>query len=98
LVEELKDPQATPLPGRAGEAAMERFARQVADRLAQAYAQARFEYLRIAAEPRFLGPLRAAIDQHLDLHRALLEWRPLEVVPIEKEVEALRPLDGGDGS
>ena len=29
------------------------------------------------------GPLRAEIDRRLDLHRAVLEWRALEVIPPE---------------
>ncbi|HJV63542.1 MAG TPA: host attachment protein [Albitalea sp.] len=40
----------------------ELFARRVAERLAQAHAQGRFERLRIAAAPRFLGRLRKALD------------------------------------
>ncbi|MBK6007923.1 host attachment protein [Ramlibacter ginsenosidimutans] len=60
---------------------MQRLARHVADVLEQAYAQARFEFLRIAVEPRFEGPLRAEIDRRLDLHRAVLEWRALQVIP-----------------
>jgi hypothetical protein len=94
LLEELSDPQATPVPGQARTAAeLQRFARQVVDRLEQAYAQARFEFLRIAAEPRLLDPLRAEIDQHLDLHRAVLEWRAMQVIPPEA-AEALRQMAG----
>jgi len=37
----------------------------VADRLAQAHSQGRFERLRIAAAPRFLGRLRKALDPQL---------------------------------
>jgi len=40
----------------------ELFARRVAERLAQAYGQGRFERLRIAAAPRFLGRLRKVMD------------------------------------
>jgi protein required for attachment to host cells len=40
----------------------ELFARRVAERLAQAHAQGRFERLRIAAAPRFLGRLRKVLD------------------------------------
>lgn len=39
----------------------ELFARRVAERLSQAHAQGRFERLRIAAAPRFLGRLRKAL-------------------------------------
>lgn len=39
----------------------ELFARRVAERLAQAHAQGRFERLRIAAAPRFLGRLRQVL-------------------------------------
>jgi hypothetical protein len=81
LLQELVDPQAAPEPGEPAGEPMRRFARQVADVLEQAYAQARFEFLRIAVEPRFEGPLRAEIDRRLDLHRAVLEWRALEVIP-----------------
>jgi hypothetical protein len=81
LLQEVVDPQATPKPGAPSGAPMQRFARQVADLLEQAYAQGRFEFLRIVAEPRFEGPLRAEIDRRLDLHRAVLEWRALEVIP-----------------
>jgi protein required for attachment to host cells len=84
LLEELADPHATPVPGQTRTAEeLERFARQVVARLKQAQADARFEYLRIAAEPRMLGALRTEIDRHLDLHRAVLEWRELNVVPVE---------------
>jgi protein required for attachment to host cells len=38
------------------------FARRLADRLAQARSQGRFERLCIAAAPRFLGRLRKALD------------------------------------
>lgn len=40
----------------------ELFARRVAERLAQAHRQGRFERLRIAAAPRFLGRLRKMLD------------------------------------
>lgn len=78
---EVVDPQAVPQPGEPAAAPMQRLARRVADLLEQEYAQARFEYLRIAVEPRFEGPLRAEIARHLDLHRAVLEWRELERIP-----------------
>jgi protein required for attachment to host cells len=38
------------------------FARRVAQRLAQAHQQGRFERLRIAAAPRFLGRLRKVLE------------------------------------
>jgi hypothetical protein len=94
LLQEVVDPQATPKPGAPSGEPMQRFARQVADLLEQAYAEARFSFLRIAAEPRFEGPLRAEIDRRLDLHRAVLEWRALEVVPLE----AAAALQGAEGS
>ena len=81
LLQEVVVPQATPTPGGSSGEPMQRFARQVADLLEQAYAQARFEFLRVAVEPRFHGPLRAEIDRRLDLRRAVLEWRELEVIP-----------------
>lgn len=40
----------------------EAFARRIAARLAQARSEGRYERLRIAAAPRFLGRLRKAID------------------------------------
>jgi hypothetical protein len=83
LLQELVDRQATPKPGEPSDEPMRRFARQVVDVLEQAYAQARFEFLRIEAEPRFQGLLRAEIERRLDLHRAVLEWRALEVIPPE---------------
>jgi protein required for attachment to host cells len=43
----------------------ELFARQVAARLAEAHRQHRFEHLRIAAAPRFLGRLRKALDREV---------------------------------
>ena len=82
LLQEVVDPQAEPKPGEASDEAMQRLARKAADMLEQAYAQARFEFLRIVVEPRFEGPLRAEIDRRLDLHRAVLEWRALEVIPL----------------
>ena len=75
LLQEVVDPQAVPKPGEPSGEPMQRLARQVADLLEQAYAQARFEFLRIAVEPRFEDVLRA------DLHRAVIEWRVLAVVP-----------------
>lgn len=81
LLQEMVDPQAAPTPGEPSGEAMQRLARKVADLLEQAYAQARFEFLRIVVEPRFEGPLRAEIDRRLDLHRAVLEWRMLEAIP-----------------
>jgi hypothetical protein len=94
LLQELVDPQATPKPGEASGEPMQRFARQVADLLEQAYAQGRFEFLRIAVEPRFQDPLRAEVDRRLDLHRAVLEWRALAVIP----PEAAAALPGAAGS
>jgi hypothetical protein len=91
VLEELTDPLATPTPGAATDDEVRRFARQVVDRLEQAYAQAGFEYLRIAAEPRMIEPLRREIDKHLDLHRAVLEWRALTVIPIDA-VEVVRGM------
>lgn len=88
LVQELVDPQATPRPGEPSDEPMRRFARKVVDVLEQAYAQARFEFLRIAVEPRFLGPLRSEIDGRLDLPRAVLEWRALELIPPEAAAAA----------
>ena len=81
LLQEVVDPQAEPKPGEPSEDAMRRLARRVADLLEQAYAQARFEFLRIAVEPRFESALRSEIDRRLDLHRAVLEWRVLEGIP-----------------
>lgn len=81
LLQELVDPQAAPKPGEPSGEAMRRLARQVVDVLEEAYAQARFEYLRIAVEPRFEGPLRAEVDRRMDLRRAVLEWRALQVIP-----------------
>jgi protein required for attachment to host cells len=43
----------------------ELFARRVAERLEQARRQGRFERLRIAAAPRFLGRLRKMLDPQL---------------------------------
>jgi hypothetical protein len=86
LLEELLDPQATLKPGEPSAEPMQRFARQVVELLEQAYAQARFEYLRIDVEPRFQDSLRAEIERHLDLHRAVIEWRALEVIPLEAAI------------
>ena len=81
LLQEVVDPQAVPAHGEPSGEAMQRLARKVADLLEQAYAQARFEFLRIAVEPRFEGVLRGEIARRLDLHRAVLEWRVLAVIP-----------------
>jgi protein required for attachment to host cells len=43
----------------------ELFARRLALRLAEAHRQHRFEHLRIAAAPRFLGRLRKALDREV---------------------------------
>jgi hypothetical protein len=91
LLQEWVDPQATPQPGESGEP-MQRFARRVADLLEQAYAQAGFEFLRIAVEPRLYDRLRAEIDARLDLHRAVLEWRTLTG---EQQASLLEALEAG---
>jgi hypothetical protein len=90
LVEELKGPIASrPPPGKLPTTdEMQRFARQIVDRLEQAYADARFEYLRIAAAPRFIDRLRMEVDKHIDLHRAVLEWRPLDLIDLD-DIEAV---------
>jgi len=84
LVEELADPLAVAVPGglKSDEEA-QRFARQIVDRLERAYAEARFELLRIAAAPRFLERLRVAIDKHPDLHRAELDWLAKDLMALE---------------
>jgi protein required for attachment to host cells len=43
----------------------ERFARTVAERLAQAHRQHRYERLHIAAAPKFLGRLRRVLDREV---------------------------------
>ena len=43
----------------------EAFARRLAERLAQALRQQRYEQLRIAAAPKFLGRLRKALDREV---------------------------------
>jgi protein required for attachment to host cells len=63
----------------------ELFARRVADLLAQAHRQGRFERLRIAAAPRFLGRLRKVlapqvaqvVDDELDKDLLQLDRRAL---------------------
>ena len=92
LLQEVVDPQAVPKPGEPSGEPMQRLARQVADLLEQAYAQARFEFLRIAVEPRFEDVLRAEIARRLDLHRAVIEWRVLAVVPPAAAVVAATRL------
>lgn len=87
------DPEGMPRPGEPSDEPMRRFARAVVDVLEQAYALARFEFLRIAVEPRFEAPLRAEIDRRLDLPRAVLEWRALELIPPETDAA---PQAGAD--
>jgi hypothetical protein len=92
LVEELTDPLAEPVPGRGKtDDELQRFARQIAGRLKQAYADARFEFIRIAAAPRVLDRLRTEIDKHRDLHHAVLDWRALDVIELDDE-EAVRQM------
>ena len=61
------------------------FARRIAARLAQARSQGRFERLRIAAAPRFLGRLRKALDPQVaktvvdELDKDLLQLTPREL-------------------
>lgn len=43
----------------------ERFARRVAERLAEAHRQHRYERLHIAAAPKFLGRLRRVLDEEV---------------------------------
>ena len=74
----------------------ERFARRVADRLAEARQQGRYDALRIAAAPRFLGRLRKALPKqvadcvcetqdkdlvHLDAAALTLRFPPLSRAP-----------------
>ncbi|MGZ5723579.1 MAG: host attachment protein [Caldimonas sp.] len=70
------------------------FARRIADRLEQAYAEARFEFLRFAAGPRFLDRLHAEIDKHPDLHRAELDWLAKDLMALEHDV-AIRQMGSG---
>jgi protein required for attachment to host cells len=44
----------------------ERFARRVAERLAEAQRQRRYSQLRIAAAPKFLGRLRKVLDSQVE--------------------------------
>lgn len=97
LLHVLLDPQTIPKPGEASGEPMQRFARQVAELLEQEYAHARFEFLRIAIEPRFDGPLRSEIDRRLDLHRAVLEWRALEVIPPDAALPSQPPAGFAQG-
>ena len=61
------------------------FARRIADRLAQAHSAGRFERLRIAAAPRFLGRLRKAFGPQIaktvedELDKDLLQLSPREL-------------------
>jgi hypothetical protein len=68
--------------------------RVVADRLEQANAEARFEFLRFAAGPRFLDRLQAEIDKHPDLHRAELDWLAKDLMALEHDV-AIRQMGSG---
>jgi hypothetical protein len=100
VVEDLVDPLATPPPGEdVSDASAQRFARQIVDRLERAFDEARFEYLRLAAAPRFLDRLRHEIDKYRDLHRGLLDWVSRNLMELEPEEGAASDgaLRGPDG-
>jgi protein required for attachment to host cells len=93
LVEELTAPRVVAAPGQhPTDEEMQWFARRIADRLERAYAEARFEFLRIAAAPRFLDRLHAEIDRHPDLHRAELDWLAKDLMALEHE-DAIRQME-----
>jgi hypothetical protein len=91
-VEELTDPLALEVPGGPRtDREIQRFAHRIAERLEQAYAQACFEFVRIAAAPRFIEHLRTEIDRHIDLHRAELDWFARDLMAVD-DVEAVRQM------
>jgi protein required for attachment to host cells len=63
----------------------ELFARRVAERLSQAHTQGRFQRLRIAAAPRFLGRLRKVLDPQVsktvvdEIDKDLLQYNAHDV-------------------
>ena len=66
----------------------ERFARQVADRLAQARRQQRYERLRIVAAPKFLGRLRKALPQ--EVSQAVVEEIDKDLLQLDRRGLAQR--------
>jgi predicted metal-dependent phosphoesterase TrpH len=92
-VEDLTDPLTVAVPGGPEtDREIQRFAHRIAERLEQAYAQACFEFVRIAAAPRFIERLRAEIDRHIDLHRAELDWLARDLMAVD-DVEAVRQME-----
>jgi hypothetical protein len=91
-VADLTDPLTVSVRGGPKtEREMQRFAHRIAERLEQAYTQACFEYVRIAAAPRFIKYLHAEIDRHIDLHRAELDWFARDLMAVG-DVEAVRQM------
>jgi protein required for attachment to host cells len=60
----------------------ELFARRVAERLAQAHRQHRYERLRIAAAPKFLGRLRKQLDD--DVKRAVVDEIDKDLLQLDR--------------
>ena len=76
----------------------ERFARRVAERLAEAHQQGRYDALRIAAAPRFLGRLRKALPPRVA--DCVCESQDKDLVHLDATALALRfaPAHTGGGS
>ena len=92
-VEDLTDPLTVAVPGGPKtDREMQRFAHRIAERLEQAYAQGCFEFVRIAAAPRFIERLHAEVDRHVDLHRAELDWLARDLIAVD-DVEAVRQME-----
>ena len=73
------------------------FARRVAERLSQAHHQGRFERLRIAAAPRFLGRLRKQLDPQVA--KAVVDEIDKDLLPLsgqELVQRFCRPEDATD--
>jgi hypothetical protein len=92
-VEDLTAPLTVAVPGGPKtDREMQRFAHRIAERLEQAYAQGCFEFVRIAAAPRFIERLHAELDRHIDLHRAELDWFARDLMAVD-DVEAVRQME-----
>lgn len=74
----------------------ERFARRVADRLAEAHRQHRYERLHIAAAPKFLGHLRKVMDQ--EVRASVVDELDKDLLQMDRRALTQRFFPPGSGA
>jgi protein required for attachment to host cells len=97
-------PSEQTMPGNAAESAgkskleheRELFARRVAERLAQAHRQHRYERLHIAAAPKFLGSLRKFLDE--EVKQSVVDEIDKDLLQLDRRALTQRFFPGGAGN